>query len=101
MYLILTLEKPRQDPDGYPKQPAMFWPDFPINGELPKGHTFCENLSAYNKMYSRELRHLIFECLYEKPEHRPSLYKVKNRITVGLIHAYDAAKVSQLFVVPE
>lgn len=94
MYMLLTLEKQKADPDRYPRQPEIFWPDFPINGQLAKGHTYCENLSAYHEMYSEELRDLIFECLYDRPEHRPSLYKVKKRIAVGMIHAYDAAKVS-------
>jgi hypothetical protein len=56
----------------------MFQPDFLINNSPAKGRTFGRLIQ--NQPYSRLLRDTIWECLYEKPAHRPSLVDLKKII---------------------
>ncbi|CAG8957863.1 hypothetical protein HYFRA_00000203 [Hymenoscyphus fraxineus] len=87
VYKLMTLETG----SGYSTQPPIFQPDFLINGKPAKGPTYGKNLPAYDGLYSSELRDLMYECMYENPAHRPSIWEVKKRISEGLENARDAA----------
>ena len=60
----------------------VFQPNFPISGNPASGRTYCQQIQA--SQYSDELIHLIFECLYEEPRHRPTLKNLKERISQGI-----------------
>ncbi len=80
MYEMLCLS------DGFPYvDPAKpFTPNFDINGAPPKGRLFGVNLNAAPG-YSATLKHLIQECLYENPKHRPSIKQLKGRVHAGIL----------------
>ncbi|KAF8851617.1 kinase-like protein [Acephala macrosclerotiorum] len=82
MYMLVTLVD--EGITGAAQKP--FLPNDFINGARPKGITWGPNLAAYNGIYSKSLTDLIYECLYENPNHRPDLqrlkYETSNAITV-------------------
>lgn len=59
-----------------------FKPSFPINGAPSKGLTYAYDLLQYNR-YSDQLVHTVWECLYEKPAHRPENIDLKRRAVEG------------------
>jgi hypothetical protein len=63
-------------------------PDWNINGSPAKG--ICFGLDLRDYPYSAFLIHLIQECLYEHPAHRPTFLKLKERIRDGFIAAIKA-----------
>lgn len=78
MYECLILDT---GDDGFAETPEPHLPFLPIfiNGSPPKGITYGTKLQAQN--YSPVLKDLIHECLYEKPEHRPTLLQLKTKIS--------------------
>ncbi|KAG4434270.1 hypothetical protein IFR05_010260 [Cadophora sp. M221] len=52
-----------------------FTPDYPVNQEAVKGVTYGPDIQA--QRYSDTLKHMILECLYEKPAHRCKLQDMK------------------------
>ncbi|PVH77366.1 kinase-like protein [Cadophora sp. DSE1049] len=69
MYQLACLD------ENPPKHLYPFTPDYEINGEAAKGDTYGFDIEASN--YSNTLKHLILECLYEKPAHRCNLKDMK------------------------
>lgn len=65
-----------------------FKPSWEINGEESKGTTYGIDLQSYTlpdtvPQYSEKLIHTIWECLYEKPEHRPTAFELKERVVAA------------------
>lgn len=82
MYQLVTLDhKP-------PDHRAPFQPQFDINDDQSQDWTFGWNFQAFP--YSKILKDLIYECLYETPEYRPELLDMRNRIAKGIQYALDA-----------
>ncbi|CZR55069.1 uncharacterized protein PAC_04955 [Phialocephala subalpina] len=93
MYQIVTLaEFPPTTLVGLPpigpKIRGPFFPSYQLNGQQAKGNTYGPDIRAYRNMYSQTLTDLISECLYENPDHRPTLPKLKYEI----IKAYKAVQ---------
>ena len=67
-----------------PNHKAPFLPKFPLNNNPAQGLTYGAKLQTYGaaqgQKYSQSLIDLIYECLYEKPDHRPSLIALKTRV---------------------
>jgi hypothetical protein len=65
-----------------------------INGAPAKCGTFRSYLAApfWKNTYSKALRDLIWECLYEIPAHRPTILELKARIRDSLKGALEAAE---------
>jgi len=67
-----------------PDHKVPFLPSFELNGSAALGITYGVNLQTYGvdqgQKCSQTLIDLIYECLYEKPEHRPSLVALKIRV---------------------
>ena len=58
---------------------------FKTNNQVPRGWTYGERIR--NAVYSDSLKELIWECLYDRPAHRPTLQQLKKRVTRGLEEA--------------
>jgi hypothetical protein len=83
MYSLLTLVFDKEElMKDVTRQP--FTPIFPIDGTPPKGVTYGFHLSAYGDDYSKKLRDLILECLYEIPANRPNVLQLKERVKEGI-----------------
>jgi hypothetical protein len=59
-----------------------FFPTFLLNGAPAQGMSHGLNLTMYPE-YGSALIELIIECLYENPQHRPTLLALKTRISDG------------------
>lgn len=60
-----------------------FFPAGNINGAAPKGILYGTRLRQ--QTCSVQLQDLIFECLYERPSHRPTILELKARIEKGIL----------------
>jgi hypothetical protein len=77
MYQLITMS---YDP---PDHRDPFVPQYNLRGHQPRGITYGTDLPAYPS-YSAALRHLVQECLYENPGHRPDLPELKENVTFGI-----------------
>lgn len=78
MYRLITFES-----TDFINNP--FFPTFPLSGAPARGITYGYNLTTHFPEYSGELTSLVFECLYENPQHRPTLLELKTRTAQGII----------------
>ncbi|KAI9047471.1 hypothetical protein LZ554_008190 [Drepanopeziza brunnea f. sp. 'monogermtubi'] len=77
MYQLLTL-------DGSPPDHLEpFLPDFDIDGDDQPPTTYGLRMMAYDE-YSVALRDLIFQCLFETPDERPTLENIRLRVANGI-----------------
>ncbi|CZT46761.1 uncharacterized protein RSE6_07246 [Rhynchosporium secalis] len=65
-----------------------FTPGYIINGKDPKGDTYGPAIEA-ELQYSDELRHMVLECLYERPADRCVLRDMKYNISKKLDAYFD------------
>ena len=81
-----------------------------INQEVSKGTTYCPELKTYifgengntlDPLYSKNLIDTVWECLYEKPEHRPTAFELKKMASEAIMGlttdddgSYDSGDVS-------
>lgn len=82
MFQLLTLS------NNPPDQTEPFVPGFTLNGAPARGIAYGINLQTFSinqgQNYSQEIIELIYECLYEKPVHRPTLVELKTRVRNGI-----------------
>ena len=64
------------------------WHPPTLHGVVSKGYTYCKKLSHYTK-YSAELKDTIWECLYEVPDHRPTLERLKEVVGRNIISCLE------------
>ncbi|KAL2060043.1 hypothetical protein VTL71DRAFT_9865 [Oculimacula yallundae] len=64
-----------------------FTPDYEINGAPPKGDTYGQAIGAED--YSDALKHMILECLYERPANRCLIKDMKYVISKKLDAYFD------------
>jgi hypothetical protein len=83
MYQIVTL-------GGPPSIKDPFMPNFLINGAPAPGLTYGIDLNAYTEQYSKTLTDLIYQCLYQNPNHRISLADLKAKTVKGYASALTA-----------
>ena len=65
-----------------------FKPNWDILGEESKSLTYAKEIASFP--YSQELKNLIWACLYEKPDNRPTLFELKRRVEIGYQEAIKA-----------
>ena len=75
MWYLLMIQDP-------PRPSTAFLPSWQMRGNPPKGQTYGIEMWG-NDSYSETLRNLIYECLYEIPEHRPTVRDLKKAVVLG------------------
>lgn len=74
------------DPDP-PNHLFPFTPDYLVNQAAAKGATYGPDIQA--QRYSDTIKHMILECLYEKPAHRCKLQDMKYTINYAIDKIID------------
>ncbi|RDL42436.1 uncharacterized protein BP5553_02415 [Venustampulla echinocandica] len=78
MWDLATLKDRTSEYEG-PVQLKPFFPSWQISKRPAKGLTHGKYLQTVPR-YSQTFKDLVYECLYEKPKHRPDVLELKGRI---------------------
>jgi len=63
-----------------PTKSSIFDITWTVNGQPPKGRSYGADLAMGHYRYSEKLKHMIFECMYQRPNHRPDLIEMKAKV---------------------